>query len=88
MIQEFKIKNYKSFRDEVTLSFEATKDTTFENTQVVEVANGVRLLRLALIYGANASGSRTYLMPLTFSASSGLCAMMTWMSRLGQFHFY
>ena len=32
MIQEFKIKNYKSFRDEVTLSFEATKDTTFENT--------------------------------------------------------
>lgn len=61
MIQEFKIKNYKSFRDEVTLSFEATKDTTFENTQVVEVANGVRLLRLALIYGANASGKSNLL---------------------------
>ncbi len=61
MIQEFKIKNYKSFRDEVTLNFEATKDTTFENTQVVEVANGVRLLRLALIYGANASGKSNLL---------------------------
>lgn len=81
MIQEFKIKNYKSFRDEVTLSFEATKDTTFENTQVVEVANGVRLLRLALIYGANASGKSNLLEAFSISAGSGSCAMTTWTSR-------
>lgn len=61
MIQEFKIRNFKSFRDEATLSFEATKDTTFEDTHVVEVANGVRLLRLALVYGANASGKSNLL---------------------------
>lgn len=61
MIQEFKIKNYKSFRDEVTLSFDATKDTTFESTHVVEVSKGIRLLRLALIYGANASGKSNLL---------------------------
>ena len=35
MIQEIRIKNYLSFRDEVVLSFEATKDTTFEECQVV-----------------------------------------------------
>lgn len=44
MIQEFKIKNFLSFRDETTLNFEATKDDTFEEYQVVEVAPGVRLL--------------------------------------------
>ena len=31
MIQELKFKNFMSFRDEVTLSFEATKDKTFED---------------------------------------------------------
>ena len=29
MIQEIKIKNFLSFRDEVTLNFEATKDNPF-----------------------------------------------------------
>jgi AAA15 family ATPase/GTPase len=66
MIQEFKTKNFRSFKDEVTLSFEATKDTTFENTQVVEVASGVRLLRLAIIYGANASGKSNLLDAFNF----------------------
>lgn len=45
----------------VTLSFEATKDTTFESSHVVEVAPGVRLLRLALVFGANASGKSNLL---------------------------
>lgn len=66
MLQELKIKNYRSFRDEVTLSFEATKDTTFDEWQVVEVAPGVRLLRLALIYGANASGKSNILNAVNF----------------------
>ena len=61
MIQELKFKNFKSFKDEVTLSFEATKDTTFEDYHVVEVAPGVRLLRFAMIYGANASGKSNLL---------------------------
>lgn len=56
MILELKIKNFLSFKDEVTFSFEATKDKTFEDYQVVEVAPNVRILRLAVVYGANASG--------------------------------
>ncbi len=61
MIQEIIAKNFKSFKDEVTFSFEATKDKTFEDYHVVEVAPGVRLLRLALVYGANASGKSNLL---------------------------
>lgn len=66
MIQEFKIKNFLSFRDETTLSFEATKDNTFEEYQVIEVAPGVRLLRFSLVYGANASGKSNLLMALNY----------------------
>lgn len=66
MIQELKIKNYLSFRDEVTFSFDATKDTTFEPYQVVEIAPNVRLLRFALVYGANASGKSNLLEALSF----------------------
>jgi hypothetical protein len=55
-----------SFRDATTLSFEATKDSTFEATHVVEVAPGVRLLRLAIVLGANASGKSNMLRALEF----------------------
>jgi len=66
MIQELKLKNFLSFKDETILSFEATKDTTFEDYHVVEVAPGVRLLRFALIYGANASGKSNLLFALDY----------------------
>ena len=66
MIQEIKIKNFLSFKDEVTFSFEATKDTFAEEYQVVEVAPGVRLLRFAMVYGANASGKSNLLQAMAF----------------------
>ena len=69
MIAEIRIKNYLSFRDEVVLNFEATKDTTFEESQVVHVTPKVRLLRFALIYGANASGKSNLLSALEFLRS-------------------
>ena len=56
MIFELKIKNFLSFKEEVTFSFEASRDKTFEDYQVVEVAPDTRILRLAIVYGANASG--------------------------------
>ena len=56
MIQEFKVRNYLSFKNEAALSFEATRDTFAEDYQVVEIVPGVRLLRFAMLYGANASG--------------------------------
>jgi len=66
MIQEIKIKNFLSFKEEVTFSFEATKDTFADDYQVVEVAKGVRLLRFAMIYGANASGKSNLLAVFNF----------------------
>ncbi|MDD2622117.1 MAG: ATP-binding protein [Bacteroidales bacterium] len=66
MIQELKIKNFLSFKEEVTFSFEATKDTFAEDMQVVEVAKGVRLLRFAMVCGANASGKSNLLKAFDF----------------------
>lgn len=56
MIEELSFKNILSFKNETTLSFEATSDNSIESSHVVEMPNGTRLLRLALIFGANASG--------------------------------
>lgn len=66
MIQEIKIKNFLSFKDEVTFSYEATKDKFAEEYQVVEVVPGVRLLRFAMVYGANASGKTNLLIAFKF----------------------
>lgn len=54
MLIQFNFKNFKSFRDEVSLDLSATKITEHE-THVVEIAND-KLLKVAAIYGANASG--------------------------------
>ena len=74
MIQELKIKNFLSFKDEVILSFEATKDTALEKSNVVEVAPGVRLLRMAMVMGANASGKSNLLKAVDY-------LRMWWFSR-------
>ena len=54
MLIQFNFKNFKSFRDEVSLDLSATKITEHES-HVVDIAND-RLLKVAAIYGANASG--------------------------------
>ena len=54
MLIQFNFKNYKSFRDEVSLDLSATKITEHES-HVVDIAND-KLLKVAAIYGANASG--------------------------------
>ncbi len=66
MIQEFKIRNFRSFKDEVCLNFEATKGSKVGGNQVVEMADGMKLLRLALVYGANASGKSNLLLAFDF----------------------
>ena len=66
MVQELKVKNFLSFRDEIEFSFVATKDKSFEDYQVVEVAPGIRLLRFALILGSNASGKSNVLKAFDF----------------------
>lgn len=56
MIAEIRFKNMFSFRDEASLSFEADKSKDMEAYHVVELDNNVRLLKVAVVYGANASG--------------------------------
>ncbi|MCW3807065.1 AAA family ATPase [Plebeiibacterium marinum] len=66
MIQELKIKNFLSFKDEVVFSFEATSDKTLENYYVAEQPDGTRLLKLAMVYGANASGKSNLIAAFQF----------------------
>ena len=54
MLIQFNFKNFKSFRDEASLDLTATKITEHEG-HVAEAAND-KLLKVAAIYGANASG--------------------------------
>lgn len=65
MIVNFSVQNFGSIKEKQTLSFEADKSTHLEDTYVINV-NGLRLLKLALIYGANASGKTTILKALEF----------------------
>jgi len=65
MIVNFSIQNFGSIKDKQTLSFEADDSNHLEDTYVVHTA-GKRLLKLALIYGANASGKTTVLKALDF----------------------
>ncbi len=61
MIQEFSVQNFLSFRDKQTISFLATSDKTLSEELIFEPKPGIRLLRLAMIYGANASGKSNLL---------------------------
>ena len=61
MIQEIKIKNFLSFKDEVKFSFEASNDKFAEDSQVVQINENTRLLRFAIVYGYNASGKSNLL---------------------------
>lgn len=66
MIAEFRIKNFLSVKTEQVLSFKPTADALMRDEYTVEVKEGVRLLKMALIYGANASGKTNILAALSF----------------------
>ena len=66
MIQELRIKNFLSFKDEVKFSFEASDDKFAEDSQVVKVNENTRLLRFAIVYGYNASGKSNLLKAIEF----------------------
>ena len=65
MIVNFSIKNFGCIKDRQTLSFEAEKSKHLEDFYVHKIKN-TRLLKIALIYGANASGKSTVLKALDF----------------------
>jgi len=66
MIQEFSIRNYLSIKATQTLSFVPRKSDLDDDTFTAEASPGVRLLKSALLYGANASGKTNILKALDF----------------------
>lgn len=68
MIINFSVQNFGSIKDKQTLSFEADNSTHLEDYYIIPT-NGLRLLKLGLIYGANASGKTTVLKALDFLRS-------------------
>lgn len=65
LLIDFSVKNFGCIKDEVTLSMEATKSDELEDTYVIKQGK-FRLLKLALIYGPNASGKTTILKAFEF----------------------
>ena len=55
MLLNFKVKNYRSIKDEIILDLQATSDKTMKNDATFAHGN-VLLLKSAVVYGPNASG--------------------------------
>ena len=66
MIINFSVQNFGSIKTKQTLTFEASSSTDLEHYYILEPIEGLRLLKLGLIYGANASGKTTLLKALDF----------------------
>lgn len=61
MIAKFSVSNYRSIKEEQTISFVTTKDKTNKDLLSVEVAKGVFINKLAIFFGPNASGKSNIL---------------------------
>jgi len=62
MLIEFRVKNFRSLRDEQVLSLVASKDKTLQDTHTwaTGISAAPTLLRSAAVYGANASGKSNW----------------------------
>ena len=77
MIRELSIENFMSIRKEQVLSFEATKDKTSHELLTVEIKPGMRLNRMLILYGANASG-KSNILPILISCRPYLFIRLLW----------
>jgi AAA15 family ATPase/GTPase len=66
MIINFHVKNFGSIKDKVLLTFEADNLKELEEYYLIEPIKGLKLLKLGLIFGPNASGKTTILKALDF----------------------
>lgn len=64
MLLEFACSNHRSIRDEILFSAVAGKDNTYEDRTYD--ACGVRVLKAAVIYGANGSGKSNFIDAISF----------------------
>ena len=65
MIINFSVKNFRSIDDEITLSFEAVDKNGNDNYYIYK-SGKERILKIAIIYGSNASGKTNILKALGF----------------------
>jgi AAA15 family ATPase/GTPase len=68
MLVEFRVKNFRSLRDEQVLSLVASKDKSYEETHTLSTGLSAvpRLLRSAVVYGANAGGKSNLIKALQY----------------------
>ena len=66
MIAEFTVENFYSIRSTQKISFEPSSDSFMLDEYTYEVKDGVRLLKVGIIYGANASGKSNVLEAIDF----------------------
>ena len=68
MLIEFRVKNFRSIRDELVFSLVASKDTSFRESHILDTGiNAIPgLLRSSAIYGANASGKSNIIKALQY----------------------
>ena len=72
MIQEFQVENFYSIRERQVINFVPSNDDNMREQYVHEVADGVELLKIGIVYGSNASGKTTLLNALSFFRSTML----------------
>lgn len=66
MIQELRVRNFLSLKDEIVFCFDASKDNFAEESQIVQLNENTRLLRFAIVYGYNALGKSNLLKCFNF----------------------
>jgi uncharacterized protein len=66
MLIEFRVANFLSFEDVATLSMAATADQEHEKNNVLRINDKQRLLKSAVIYGANAAGKSNFIGAMDF----------------------
>ncbi len=66
MIAEFRVKNFYSIKQEQCLSFEPSADKFKKEEYCYPLKDGTHLLKIAMIYGANASGKSNILVALAY----------------------
>lgn len=66
MIAEFTVENFYSIKSTQKISFEPSSDSFMSDEYTYEVKDGVRLLKVGIIYGANASGKSNVLGAIEF----------------------
>ena len=82
MILEFKFRNFRSAKDWQILSFEASADKISEEYYCTTI-NDTKVLKLGILYGANASGKTNVLLALDFIRKIAISPKINKMQPIG-----